>query len=160
MLCVICIIVLLLYWYNTKPGYYKKVYQKLKQIKGFKHSHLTNQPEEVSHSTPISNTAMLATHTNCHMLIYGTSGAGKTSYLKYYLDQTKSNFIVFGKDETEFHSDKYVPLLQIERIEIEPLANKTVKLDDAGAYKSLETKVEDLFRFGRHHKIQVIYLAH
>ena len=33
-------------------------------------------------------------------------------------------------------------------------------LDDAGAYKSLKTKVEDLFRFGRHHNIQVIYLAH
>ena len=33
-------------------------------------------------------------------------------------------------------------------------------MDNAGAYKSLETKVEDLFRCGRHHNIQVIYLAH
>ena len=29
-----------------------------------------------------------------------------------------------------------------------------------GAYKSLKTKIEDLFQFGRHHGIQVIYLAH
>ena len=29
-----------------------------------------------------------------------------------------------------------------------------------GEYKNLKTKVEDLFRFGRHHGIQVIYLAH
>ena len=100
------------------------------------------------------------------MLIYGTSGSGKTSFLKYYLDQNKSNFIVFGRNETEFHSDKYVPLLQLENIVIqstfgiESLANKTVILDDAGAYKSLKTKVEDLFRFGRHHNVQVIYLAH
>ena len=40
------------------------------------------------------------------------------------------------------------------------LAKKTGVLDDAGAYKSLKTKVEDLFRYGRHHQIQVIYLAH
>ena len=55
-------------------------------------------------------------------------------------------------------------MLQKEKIGIaelcESLANKTVILDDAGAYKSLKTKVEDLFRFGRHHGIQVIYLAH
>ena len=51
-------------------------------------------------------------------------------------------------------------MLQLEKIEIESLANKTVILDDAGAFKQLRTKVEDLFRFGRHHNIQVIYLAH
>ena len=51
-------------------------------------------------------------------------------------------------------------MLQLEKIVIESVANKTVLLDDAGAYKSLKTKVEDLFRFGRHHNIQVIYLAH
>ena len=93
------------------------------------------------------------------MLIYGTSGSGKTSFLKYYLDQTKSNFIVFCIDENEFN-DNYIPLLQFENIEIEKLANRTIILNNAGAYKNLRTKVEDLFRFGRHHNIQVIYLAH
>ena len=88
------------------------------------------------------------------MLIYGTKGSGKTYFLKCCLDQTKSNFIVFGRDETEFPSDWYVPLLQLEKYDKEKLANKTVILDDAGA------KVEDLFRFGRHHNVQVIYLAH
>ena len=56
--------------------------QRLKQFKEVKHSHITNQPEEVSQSKPVSNT-------NCHMLIFGTSGSGQTSFLKYYLDQTK-----------------------------------------------------------------------
>ena len=93
------------------------------------------------------------------MLIYGTSGSGKTSFLKYYLDQTKSNFIVFCRNENEFN-DNYIPLLQFENIEIEKLANRTIILDNADAYKNLRTKVEDLFRFGRHHNIQVIYLAH
>ena len=51
-------------------------------------------------------------------------------------------------------------MLQLENNGIEQLANKTVILDDAGAYKNLKTKVGDLFRFGRHHQIQVIYLAH
>ena len=50
--------------------------------------------------------------------------------------------------------------MQLENITIESLAGKTIFLDDAGAYKQLETKVEDLFRFGRHHNIQVIYHAH
>ena len=93
------------------------------------------------------------------MLIYGTSGSGKSSFLKSYLDPTKSNIIHFGGDETEFR-DNFVPLLQLEKIEIESLANATINLDDAGAYKNLKTKVEDLFRFGRNHNIQVIYLAH
>ena len=100
------------------------------------------------------------------MLIYGSSAPGKTSFLKQYLTQSprKSRFLVFGRDEEEFPASNFVPLLQLEKkgfAELcESLANKTVILDDAGAYKNLKTKVEDLFRFGRHHNIQVIYLAH
>ena len=105
LLCVIFIIVLYIYWYYIRPRLYEKLYQKLKQFKGFKKSHLANQPEEVSQSKPLSHTAKLASHTNCHMLIYGSSGSGKTSFLKYYLDQTKTNFIVFGRDETEFNDN-------------------------------------------------------
>ena len=75
--------------------------------------------------------------------------------MKHYLDQTKSDSLVFGRDENDF-PDNYIPLLQLEKIEIE----KTVILDDARAYKNLKTKVEDFFRFGRHYNIQVIYLAH
>ena len=71
-------------WYYIRPNYYKTIYQKLKRIKGFKHSHLTNQLEGVTQSKPITNT-------NCHMLIYGTSGSGKTSNLEHYLNQTKTN---------------------------------------------------------------------
>ena len=153
LLCVIFIIILWVYWYYIRPRHYEKLYQKLKQFKGFKYSHLTNKEEEQELTPPNTNT-------NCHMLIYGTSGSGKTSFLKYYLDQTKTNFIVFGRDEREFHASNFVPLLKLENIGIESLANKTIILDDAGAYKQLKTKVEDLFRFGRHNNIQVIYLAH
>ena len=85
------------------------------------------------------------------MVIYGASGTGKTSFLKYYLDQTNSNFILFGRDETEF-PDNLVPELQTEKIEIESLSNKTIILDDAGAYKKLQTKVDELFLVGRHKK--------
>ena len=91
--------------------------------------------------------------------MYGTSGSGKTSFLKYYLDQTKSDFIVFGRHEAEFPF-RFIQLLQLENITIESLAGKTIILGGAGAYKQLKTKLEDLFRFGRHHNIQVIYLAH
>ena len=111
---------------------------------------MTNQEEEQELTPTITNT-------DCHFLIFGSRGSGKTSFLKHYLDQTKSDYLVFGRDENEF-PDNYIPLLQLEKNE--SLANKTPNLDNAGAYKSLKTKVEDLFRFGRHHNIQVIYLAH
>ena len=94
------------------------------------------------------------------MLIYGSSASGKTSFLRHYLSQIQRSYIVFGRDEKEFPASNFVPLLQLEKIGIESLANKTVILDDAGAYKSLKTEVEGLFRFGRHHGIQLIYLAH
>ena len=93
------------------------------------------------------------------MLNYGTTGSGKTSFLKYYSNQTTSNFIVFCRIETEFHYDRYVQVLQLEKFDIESLAGKTIILDDAAAYKNLKTIVEDLFRFGRHHNTQVIYLV-
>ena len=51
-------------------------------------------------------------------------------------------------------------LLLLPNFDTQKLANKTVILDNSGAFKQLKTKVEDLFRFGRHHNIQVIYLAH
>ena len=51
-------------------------------------------------------------------------------------------------------------MLQLQKFDIESFAHKTINLDNEGAYKNLETKVEDLFRFGRHHSLQGIYLAH
>ena len=152
LLCVIFIIVLYIYWYYIRPRHYKKLYQKLKQFKGFKKFHITDQSKDEPQVKPITNT-------NCHFLVNGTSGSGKTSFLKYYLDQTKSDFVVFGRDEAELPG-RFVQLLQLENFYIESLAGKTIILDDAGAYRNLKTKVEDLFRFGRHHNIQVIYLAH
>ena len=65
--CVIFIIVLYVYWYYIRPRHYEKLYQKLKQFKGLKKSHLTDQPKDEPQVKPITNT-------NCHMLIYGTSG--------------------------------------------------------------------------------------
>ena len=57
------------------------------------------------------------------MLNFGTSRSGKTSFLNYYFDQTKLNFIVFGRDETELHHENYIPLFQLENMNIEQLAN-------------------------------------
>ena len=156
------VIAFTIYWYYGRPNWYKPIYKTLLQFEWFKYSHLTNQEQQGGASQltqPVSNT-------NCHMLIYGSSASRKTSFLKHYLSQIphKSSYLVFGRDEEEFPASNFVPLLQIEKIGIaelcESLDNKAVILDDAGAYKNLKTKVEDLFRFDRHHKIQVIYLAH
>ena len=57
-------------------------------------------------------------------------------------------------------TQNFVQLIQLEKFEFESLANKTIVSEDAGAYKNLKTKVEDLIRFDGHHNKQVIYLAH
>ena len=94
----------------------KKIYKKLLQFEGFKYSLLTNQEQQGEAVTqPVSNT-------NCHMLIYGSSASGKTSFLKYYLSHVaelrdsfrKSSFVVLGRDEEEFPASNFVPLLQLE----------------------------------------------
>ena len=131
----------------------KQFIKKLLQFAGFKYSHLTNQERE-QEQEPTRD------HCNAHFIIYGSSGSGKTSFLKHYLSQIRRSYVVFGRDEREFPSQNFVPVLQLENVNIEKLENKIVILDDAGAYKSLKTKVEDLFRYGRHKNIQAIYLAH
>ena len=167
-LIIFIVIIVVIYWNYIRPMFFKKIYKKLLQFDGFKHSHLTNQEgeatiEESPHTASHSNMHE-ATHSNMHFIIYGSSGSGKTSFLKHYLAQVPRFYVVFGRDEREFPSQNFVPLLQLEKVSIaelcKQLANKIVVLDDAGAYKSLKTKVEDLFRYGRHLNIVVIYLAH
>ena len=162
-LIIIIVIIVVIYWNYIRPMFFKKIYKKLLQFDGFKYTHLTNQEGEATIETSHSNMHE-ATHSNMHFIIYGSSGSGKTSFLKYCLAtasaQNQRTYVVFGRDEREFPSQNFVPLLQLEKVSIEQLANKIVVLDDAGAYKNLKTKVEDLFRYGRHLNIVVIYLAH
>ena len=155
-------IIVVIYWNYIRPMSYKKIYKKLQQFAGFKYSHLTNQEREAPQDTIEESREATPVHGNSHFIIYGSSGSGKTSFLKHYLSRIgeQRTYVVFGRDEREFPSQNFVPLLQLEKVAIESLANKIVVLDDAGAYKSLKTKVEDLFQFGRHLGIQVIYLAH
>ena len=167
---IVCLIIFIgnivvIYWNYIRPRQFKTIYKKLLQFAGFKYSHLTNQEREAPQDTREA-TREAEVHGNSHFIIYGSSGSGKTSFLKHYLAIANAQvaeqrtYVVFGRDEREFPSQNFVPLLQLEKVGIESLANKIVVLDDAGAYKSLKTKVEDLFRFGRHLGIQVIYLAH
>ena len=170
MVCLIIFIgiIVVIYWNYIRPRQFKTIYKKLLQFAGFKYSHLTNQEreQEIKESREESprEATHINSHNNSHFIIYGSSGSGKTSFLKHYLAQRPHDksrtYVVFGRDEREFPSQNFVPLLQLEKVGIESLTNKIVVLDDAGAYKSLRLKVEDLFRFGRHLGIQVIYLAH
>ena len=153
-------IIVVIYWNYIRPIQFKTIYKTLLQFAGFKYSHLTNQEREQEIEESHEATREAEVHGNSHFIIYGSSGSGKTSFLKQYLAQVQRTCVVFGRDEREFPSQKFVPLLQLEKVSIESLTNKIVVLDDAGAYKSLKTKVEDLFRYGRHMGIQVIYLAH
>ena len=161
----ICIIVVI-YWNYIRPRQFKTIFKKLLQFTGFKYSHLTNQEINESREATREDLGLIkdSHNNNSHLTIYGSSGSGKTSFLKHYLSHTSRDssrsYLVFGRDEREFPSQNFVPLLQLEKVGIESLTKKIVVLDDAGAYKSLKTKVEDIFRFSRHLGIQVIYLAH
>ena len=151
----ICIVVAI-YWNYIRPRQFKTIYKKLLQFAGFKYSHLTNQEIKKSREATRDDMGLglpKDAHSNSHFIIYGSSGSGKTSFLKHYSAHTPRTYVVFGRDEREFPFQNFVPLLQLENVSIEQLANKIVILDDAGAYKSLKTKVEDLFRNGRHHQI-------
>ena len=72
------------------------IFSKSLQFQWFRYSHLTNQEEEQELTPPITNT-------NCHFLIFGSSGSEKTSFSKHYLDKTKPDYLVFERDENEFH---------------------------------------------------------
>ena len=166
---IVCLIILIgfivvIYWNYIRPRQFKTIYKKLLQFAGFKYSHLTNQEREQEIKESHEATREAEVHGNSHFIIYGSSGSGKTSFLKHYLAQVaelrQRTYVVFGRNEREFPSQNFVPLLQLEKVSIESLTNKIVVLDDAGAYKSLKTKREDLFRYGRNMGIQVIYLAH
>ena len=61
-------------WYCIRPGWYKKFYENLKQFKGFKYFHLTNQEEQQEPTPPI-------TSTKCHFSKFGSSGLGITRFL-------------------------------------------------------------------------------
>ena len=76
------------------------------------------------------------------------------------MDQIKTYCLLLGSYVTELPGHKFIPLQILGEVNSEQLENKTIILDDAGAYKQLREKEDDLFRLGRHKFIQKIYLAH
>ena len=81
-------IVVAIYWNYIRPRQNKTICKKLLQFAGFKYSHLTNQEikeyrDDMGLGLP--KDACEAPHINSHFIIYGSSGSGKTSFLKHYL---------------------------------------------------------------------------
>ena len=79
-------IIVVIYWNCIRPRQFKTIYKKLLQFAGFKYSHLTNQEREATHEATHNNSHNNS-HCNAHFIIYGSSGSGKTSFLKHYLAQ-------------------------------------------------------------------------
>ena len=80
----------------------------MKQFGRFKFSHLTNEPKREDNIAPVR-------YTNSHPLLYGTTGCGKSDFLKHHLDQNKTSHLVLGRDENQLHENN-VPLLHLENI--------------------------------------------
>ena len=83
-------IIVVIYWNYICPRQFKTFYKKLLQFAGFKYSHLTNQEIKESHEATRSSAKDVreAPLTNSHIIIYGSSSSGKTSFLKHYLTHT------------------------------------------------------------------------
>ena len=107
-------IIVVIYWNYIRPRQFKTIYKKLLQFAGFKYSPLTNQEREscreqeaIGEESPHNK--------NSHFIIYGSSGSGKTSFLKHYLAQrphdksrdSPRTYVVFGRDEREFPSQNF-----------------------------------------------------
>ena len=99
----ICIVVAL-YWNYIRPNWYKQIYEELLLFEGFKNSHLTNQEIEATREDGLG--VIKDSHNNSHFIIYGSSGSGKTYFLKHYLKlrtaQQQVKSLVLGRDEREF----------------------------------------------------------
>ena len=114
-------IIVVIYWNYIRPRQFKTIYKKLLQFAGFKYSHLTNQEREAPQDTreATHNNSHNNSHCNAHFIIYGSSGSGKTSFLKHYLAQrphdkscdsprdSSRSYLVFGRDEREFPSQNF-----------------------------------------------------
>ena len=74
--------------------------------------------------------------------------------------QKTDEFIVFGRDSRKWDKNNYIPVKNFQNIDTDKFKNKTVYLDDTGAYTNLRKIIEDFFGSGRHNNIQVIYIAH
>ena len=129
----------------------EKLVQEFKKFTHFKTNHYSeceNKFESVDKSK------------NSHFLIYGSTASGKTNFLKYYLTRHNLDYIIFGRHGEEWPDNQFINYEQLNQIDFNKINNKTIILDDLGAFKNLKTIVEDLFRNGRHNNVQIIYLAH
>ena len=97
------------------------------------------------------------------MLVYGQSGSGKTTFIKHYIKNI-NNVLIFtlsfddwpSTHENVFNLDNLQNLIN----NIDQINGYTIVIDDAGNNKELKELVSKLFTIGRHHNIQVIYVAH
>ena len=63
---------------------------------------------------------------NSHFLVYGASGSGKTTFLKYYLNTLNLDYIVFARDDsTEWPIDThFINFEQLNKIDFEKIKIK------------------------------------
>ena len=132
-------------YFNCAPD---KLVIEFENFKSFRTNHFSKTESSLNSIDKNKNT---------HLLIYGASGSGKTNFLKWYLNTLKLDYIVFGRDSKEWSSDKFINHEQLCQINLAKINNKTIILDDLGAFKNLKSIVDDLFRYGRHNGVQIYF---
>ena len=97
-----------------------------------------------------------------HFIIYGTTGSGKTYYIKRWLKEKNMSFMVYTP-ETHYvewkGSEKFI-VRDNDFTKIDQVKNKVVILDDMESLTRHEQEVVNLFLQGRHRKLIGIIVAH
>ena len=87
LLCTIFIILIYLMYvhFNCAPD---KLILEFKKFTHFKTNHYTQSKSQIE---------SIDKSKNSHFLIYGSTGSGKTNFLKYYLTRHNLDYIIFGR---------------------------------------------------------------
>ena len=102
---------------------------EVKNFSGFEYAHKTGTITELK---------IIERSTNSHYVLSGSTGSDKTYFLKYYFKKnTIDNFIVIGRNPTEWNPDIYKNVLNFANVNLHNITSKTITLDD-GAYKEMK----------------------
>ena len=156
-------------WTPTNIFEVRNNVQQAKHFKGFK----INNNQSLNEFTNDQNTQTDAIFNNhdSHLLIYGQTESGKTTFLKRYINAhyNQMNVFIFCRDTNEWKGFPNVingtddgALFQLENTDKykgAPDNRNLIILDDMGGLIS-QKMIAEIFTKGRHDYIQIIFLGH
>lgn len=107
-----------------------------------------------------SNTQETCNFENKHIYLLGTSGGGKTYWIKRFIKNMNMNYIVYAKDFKEWKDDKPKCVTNMDFNLISKSKNLIVVLDDIEELIRSEENVINLWTAGRHEGMIGVIVGH